>query len=267
MSRIGFEKVSNKIPKRLAKDNLLEMKGMFKSRHQGGATFELSVPAVSLHAGEFIAVVGESGCGKSTLLDILALVLRPPQCERFCLQQPESTEPSNRLDISALWDTLDEKSLANIRRNHLGYVLQTGGLLAFLTVWQNLQLPMRVKGVFQDRIKIDDLVRRMGVEGLLGIKPQFLSGGQRHRVAILRALVHKPAIVLADEPTAAVDKSRARKIVQDFQSLAKDEGTAIVMVTHDQGLVADVADRVFGFEVSQESESMTRSVCTESEAL
>jgi putative ABC transport system ATP-binding protein len=107
------------------------------------------------------------------------------------------------------------------------------------------------------------MAERMGVADCLNRLPESLSGGQRQRVAILRALSHSPRLVLADEPTAAVDKRRARLIVQDLRSLARDEGLSIIMVTHDLDLVHEVADRTYGFEVSQVSESQTLSICSQ----
>ena len=149
--------------------------------------------------------------------------------------------------------------LARVRRELLGYVLQSGGLLPFLNVRRNIGLPRRLKtGRPGD---IADLAERMGLGGLLDKKPRYLSGGQRQRVAILRAIGHRPSLILADEPTAAVDRSRARAIVSDFRDLAKAEGCAIAMVSHDQQLVQDFADRSYGFQVESPSADLTRSTC------
>ncbi|MBK1646497.1 hypothetical protein CKO25_17965 [Thiocapsa imhoffii] len=241
---------------------ILSVSNLTKTRQQGGISFELKVPALSLRAGELIAVVGESGCGKSTLLDLLALVSCPSSCDGFLFQTQGGAGGS---DIAALWKAGRESTLARLRRQHLGYVLQTGGLLPFLTVRQNLELPLHIQGLQVDPIRLNELASRIGVADLMGKKPQFLSGGQRQRVAILRALVHSPTLVLADEPTAAVDRTRARRIVADFRSLAWDGGCTIVMVTHDQPLVDGVADRQFGFRLEQVSENLTRSICLEGE--
>ena len=229
---------------------------MLKKREQGGVSFELKVPHFRLERGQFVAVVGASGCGKSTLLDILALVLRPNQCQEFSIYAS-----GNQVNLKTLWNKDQESSLAEIRRNLFGYILQTGGLLPFLTVKKNIYLPIKIKKSGYSDEKIIQLAQRMGVENLLSKKPQFLSGGQRQRVAILRAMAHQPAIILADEPTAAVDKENARIIVQNFHTLAKEAGTTIVMVTHDHDLVAELADTTFTFKVTHESETLTRSVC------
>ncbi len=230
--------------------NIIEMQ---KQREQGGISFELNVPNFSLQRGQFVAIVGASGCGKSSLLDILALVLRPNQCKEFIISTATET-----MDITEIWK--HEAKLAEIRRNIFGYVLQTGGLLPFLTVERNINLPIKVKQSGYSPTDIYKLAQKMGVEHILTKKPQFLSGGQRQRVAILRAMAHKPDIILADEPTAAVDKENAHIIVKNFYELAKEIGTTIVMVTHDYDLVSKLADITYTFQVSHESAIKTRSV-------
>lgn len=236
---------------------MLVLRNVVKVREQGNSHFELSVPNLAINAGEFIAVVGESGCGKSTLLDLLALISSPTSAERYRASFPES----NFQDIAQLWKTGNERALAEIRLKHLGYVLQTGGLLPYLTVLDNLMLPLRLNHIADARERVEQMAERMGVGDCLGRLPETLSGGQRQRVAILRALSHRPSIVLADEPTAAVDKKRAELIVRDFRILARDEGLSIVMVTHDWHLVENIADSSYGFDVSQISDSHIRSIC------
>jgi len=232
------------------------LRDLVRLREQGGVAFELRVPRFELHAGEFVALVGESGCGKSTLLDILALVLRPSSVGGFLLRDHVA---HHAVDIQALWHQNDEDGLARVRREMLGYVLQSGGLLPFLDVRRNITLPRRLKtGEAGD---VRELATRMGLQGLLDKKPRYLSGGQRQRAAILRALAHRPGIILADEPTAAVDRSRARSIVSDFRELAKAEGCAIAMVSHDMQLVETFADRIFGYRLETPEENLTISTC------
>ncbi|MDM8564067.1 ABC transporter ATP-binding protein [Candidatus Halobeggiatoa sp. HSG11] len=232
---------------------LLSIIEMQKKREQGGISFELNVPTFNLQQGQFVAIVGASGCGKSSLLDILALVLRPSQCKEFLIHTA-----SEIMNITEIWK--HEAKLATIRRNIFGYVLQTGGLLPFLTVERNIYLPIKVKHSGYSTEDIYELAKKMGVEQILTKKPQYLSGGQRQRVAILRAMAHKPNIILADEPTAAVDKENAHIIVKNFYSLAKESGTTIVMVTHDHDLVAELADITYTFKVKHESATATSSV-------
>jgi putative ABC transport system ATP-binding protein len=236
---------------------VLSLQGVVKVREQSGSRFELGLPALSVAPGEFVAVVGESGCGKSTLLDLLALISRPTRAQGYRMRLAGGEVQ----DIAALWRLQDEQALASIRRRHLGYVLQTGGLLPYLSVRDNLLLPMRLNRLPGGSERILSMSRRFGVEDCLSRLPESLSGGQRQRVAILRALAHAPSVVLADEPTAAVDRRRAVQIVQDFHALARQEGLAIIMVTHDLDLVRGVADASYGFEVEQLAANHTRSTC------
>ncbi|QVL50258.1 MAG: ATP-binding cassette domain-containing protein [Thiocapsa sp.] len=241
----------------------LEIHNTIKRREQGGVVFELNIGRFSLFKGEFVAIVGESGCGKSTLLDLLALVSRPTDCEVFRYRALES---ESHHDVKLLWDQGDESGLARLRRSELGYVLQTGGLLPFLSVRQNIELATQLNGERRD----DDLTRfarQMGIEKVLDKKPQYLSGGQRQRVAILRALHHRPRLILADEPTAAVDKRRAQHIVEDFNRLAQKTDATVVMVTHDRALVAPFAHRTFSFAVEEVTSTFTRSVCYQEDGL
>lgn len=230
-----------------------QLRNVVKRREQGGVIFELHVPEFKLHGGELVAIVGDSGCGKSTLLDMLALVSRPTNSDVF--------KYFTEYDVKQLWQQNQEKQLSHIRRQYLGYVLQTGGLLPFLTVFQNIQLPAKLNGLHNDQY-ITQLAARFGIEETLTKKPQYLSGGQRQRVAILRALQHHPKVILADEPTAAVDKKNAYKIVEKFLELAKENNTTIVMVTHDRALVSQLKNIVYyTFDLETQSENFTKSTC------
>lgn len=242
----------------VAPASMVTLEGVLKTRAQGGSVFELKVPRFVVHAGELVALVGASGCGKSTLLDIIALVMAPTQVGSFTLQAGSDAAVQ---DVRRLWQQGDEAALAALRRDHLGYVLQTGGLLPFLSVRDNIALPGRIKGVAHATERVEALAARLGVAGCLERMPDSLSIGQRQRVAIVRALAHQPRLVLADEPTAAVDKARARAIMDDMQALARDEGVAVVMVTHDTDLVRGRADVTYTFDTEQVSEQTTRSVC------
>ncbi|GAA0598527.1 ABC transporter ATP-binding protein [Caenispirillum bisanense] len=235
---------------------LLHMKDLTRTREQADARFELSVPDFRVAAGEFVAVVGASGCGKSTLLDILALVLRPSGAQHFRL-----AGEAGWIDLADLWRRNDERALAALRRTRLGYVLQTGGLLPFLTVAENIALPARLTGQTLSRPELEAMAADIGIRQVLDKKPQYISGGQRQRAAILRALAHAPGLILADEPTAAVDQERARAIVADFRRAASERGCAVVMVTHDRDLVAPVADRAYTFTLDHPAPTVVRSVC------
>lgn len=236
---------------------MVYLEDLLKTRSQGESVFELRVPRFAVLPGQMIAVIGESGCGKSTLLDMVALVMAPTRVARFEVASAQG----HVHDVAGLWALGREGDLARLRRDCFGYVLQTGGLLPFLTVGQNVLLPGRIKGSGMSESRVRALASRLGVEHCLDRMPASLSIGQRQRAAILRALAHQPRLVLADEPTAAVDKARARAILDDMHKLAWEEGVAVVVVTHDVDLVTNRADVVYSFETTQVSEQVTRSVC------
>lgn len=237
---------------------ILCLQDVCKEREKGGNRFVLTVPSFVIQPGEFIAIVGASGCGKSTLLDMLALVLRPTEVGAFTIRMPDRGRVYPVMKMN-------EKALAQIRKADIGYVLQTGGLLPFLSVRDNIRLPCRINGMTQIEGRVDALAKRLKISEQLSKKPQFLSGGQRQRVAIARALAHNPPLVLADEPTAAVDKPTAIEIRQAFKELTQEMGVTLCMVTHDESLVADVADRTFTFRVERDADmpELTRATCYE----
>ncbi|MCA1794331.1 MAG: ATP-binding cassette domain-containing protein [Desulfobacteraceae bacterium] len=237
---------------------MVYLEGLVKTRSQSESVFELHVPHFTVAPGQMVAIIGESGCGKSTLLDIIALVMAPTRVDRFLVAAGNGGPPA---DVAAHWATDAEGLLAALRRDSLGYVLQTGGLLPFLNVRRNICLSARIKGVALAAERVESLARRLGVVDCLERMPLSLSIGQRQRVAIVRALVHRPRLVLADEPTAAVDKGRARAIMDDMYALARDESVAVVVVSHDVDLVMDRADTVYTFTTDQLSEQLSRSLC------
>lgn len=199
--------------------------------------FALLIPEFQCSAGEFIAIVGPSGCGKSTLLDTLGLVLRPHVAEEFVFS------PRSNPSLSGLHRE-PESVLAKLRRRHFGYVLQTGGLIPSLTVEQNIRTTMDFSDRRCDSTRLRMLLESLGIADLLRRKPAQLSGGQRQRVAIARALAHEPSIILADEPTAAVDLALAGEVCSALREQAKQCGAAIVMVTHNPDLARDYSDRM-----------------------
>lgn len=234
---------------------LLNIQGLTKKLQKSDASFQLNIPYFQVASGEFIAIVGESGCGKSTLLDLLGLISAPTKVDDYQLNLSSTL----RFDVAKLWKEGADLSLAKIRHQFLGYILQTGGLLPYLSVEKNLTLSMKIKKMKVQRSHWIKAAREMGVESCLTRFPSTLSGGQRQRVAILRALLHNPRLILADEPTAAVDKRRAQAIVNDLQRLAKEENTAILMVTHDFNLVQHLYDRAYTFEVTEKGHNQIHS--------
>ncbi|MBP3731284.1 MAG: ATP-binding cassette domain-containing protein [Mailhella sp.] len=218
--------------------------GLSLRREKNGSSFTLTVPRLEVSCGQTLAVVGTSGCGKSTLLDMLALILRPGSAERFTLELQGKSE-----DLFAAGPS----RLAQIRGSHIGYVLQSGGLLSFLSVRDNILLPGRLLGLPPASLvkRADELGERLGISGQMQKKPQHLSGGQRQRVAIARALIHNPALVLADEPTAAVDQASAEDICAVFKSVVRESGAALVIVSHDRPLMERMADTMVTFRVEK----------------
>lgn len=226
-------------------------------RQQRNSIFELIIPDFRVMPGQFIAVTGESGCGKSTLLDLLALVLQPRTGGSFLLR----TDQSDIYDIGLLWRNGKENSLSTIRRKAMGYVPQSGGLLPFLSLRDNVYLPPRLNQQAGYKKRLSRMSMQLGIANLMDRMPRTLSGGQRQRGAILRAMAHQPKLILADEPTAAVDSARAARIVSQFHQIAASQNTAIVMVTHDTKLVASGCDVHYSFLVDASNEDHVVSTC------
>ncbi|MCQ6260016.1 ABC transporter ATP-binding protein [Pseudomonas sp. Q11] len=209
---------------------MLSMSAVHKSRGAGSQRYSLVIPRLQLCAGEQLAVVGPSGCGKSTLLDLLALVLAPDQAGQF-----DFTPTNTPVDIAALWRAGQQGVLADLRSRHLGYVLQTGGLLGFLDVRGNIELSRKLLGMADDG-SVTRLVGQLDIADQLGKKPADLSVGQRQRVSCARALAHGPRLLLADEPTAALDPLNAERVMQLLVAQARDHGVCCVVATHDESL-------------------------------
>jgi putative ABC transport system ATP-binding protein len=205
---------------------MLNLSAVHKSRGVGSQRYSLVIPALALRAGEQLAIVGPSGCGKSTLLDLLALVLAPDQVGRFEFDQ---------VDVGALWRADQQSTLAALRSTHLGYVLQTGGLLGFLDVRSNIALSRQLLGLKDDG-SVARLAEQLEISDQLGKKPTALSVGQRQRVSCARALAHAPQLVLADEPTASLDPLNAERVMQALLAQAREHRAACVIATHDEPL-------------------------------
>lgn len=235
----------------MQKHIVFELKNISISREKGGVTFRLEIPELIIYSGEFIGVIGSSGCGKSTFLDILGLILSIDSSEQFRL----SVKQKNTVFRQEI-PSLSDKKLADIRREHIGYILQSGGLLPFLSVQENILLSEKLNNKNITQESFYKLVSLLGIQGQINKKPQYLSGGQRQRVAIARALIHNPEIILADEPTASVDKPTAIEIRDQFKKLAKAYGSSVLMVTHDIEMVENESDRLFTFDVNKVSDSL-----------
>jgi putative ABC transport system ATP-binding protein len=184
-----------------------------------------------VYAGEFVALVGPSGSGKTTLLSILAALLIPTSGEVL-------------IDGHQL-SSMNEGERVRLRRARIGFTFQSNNLIPFLTAQENVDVMLRLNGVQTGGPgeRPADLLSRLGLGDHLHFLPGQLSGGQQQRVAIARALIHDPALVLADEPTAALDTERAFQVVRTFAALVHERGGGGIMVTHDLRMCRHV-DRV-----------------------
>ena len=174
-----------------------------------------------VHAGEFVAVVGPSGSGKTTLLSILAALLAPTSGEVFIDGQELSK--------------MGEGERVALRRRRIGFTFQSNNLIPYLTAKENVEFMLRLNGLDGrgGRSRPDELLGRLGLADRLHSLPAQLSGGEQQRVAIARALIHDPALVLADEPTAALDTQRAFQVVETFANLIHEQNRTGIIVTHD----------------------------------
>lgn len=204
---------------------IIKLEGI-KKVYQLGGTLIRAVRGIGLtvREGEMVAIMGASGSGKSTLLNIIG-----------CLDRP--TEGAYYLDGQDV-SQLDKKQLAAIRNKKLGFVFQGFNLLGRSTVKANVQLPMIYAGV--EKGEMEDRAREalgwVGLSAYLDHLPSQMSGGQQQRVAIARALVNNPAMVLADEPTGALDSRTSVEIMSVIQKLNWEKGITVVMVTHEEDI-------------------------------
>ncbi|MBT3047665.1 MAG: ABC transporter ATP-binding protein [gamma proteobacterium symbiont of Ctena orbiculata] len=207
---------------------IYHLRDVVKTREAEGSAFRLRVPSLQIALGEKIALIGESGCGKSTLLDMLSMTLKPSEIGSFRFR-PEPG--ANTVDISALWQKRHLNLLGDLRRLRIGYVMQTGGLLPYLTVRENINLSRRLLDMQDDGL-VDELANDLGIRRHLDKLPHMLSVGERQRVAIGRALAHRPAIVIADEPTASLDPIAAERIMSLFIELVDELHITVILASH-----------------------------------
>ena len=211
---------------------IIDLEDVERVRGSGAEAFHLRIERLAIHEGERVAILGPSGCGKSTCLDLLAMTLRPTSAGRFRLRLRGEGEA----DVAALWDSADRALMTALRARHFGYVLQTGGLLPFLSIYENVVVSRRLLGLACPG-PADDILRFLGVHHLARRIPAKVSIGERQRAAVARAIAHSPRIVLADEPTASLDPANAEKVMALFVRLAAELGITLVVVSHDRALV------------------------------
>lgn len=211
-----------------------------------GNTEVVAMNDVSLRVeqGQVVALLGPSGAGKSTLLTAAGLI-NPPTSGRIVIGGVPVMDADRPL-----------VDLRSFRRKHLGFVFQKANLIPFLTALENVQIAMEINDmpVRAARRRAVELLEYLGVGERAGNLPDALSGGQQQRVAVARALANRPSLILADEPTAALDSHRGRQVMELFRKVSREQGSGVVVVTHDHRSL-DVFDRIFEMEDGKLKES------------
>jgi putative ABC transport system ATP-binding protein len=208
------------------------LKKIYKTRFSTVQVEALKNINFSVEEGEFVAIMGESGSGKTTLLNLIALLDKP-------------TSGSIKLyDKDIL--KIDDKEISSFRRDHLGFVFQNFNLLDTFNVKDNIALPLVLKEVEQNLIekRVKEIANLVNIGDLLEKYPYEISGGQKQRVAISRALVNNPKLILADEPTGALDSNSSNELLEVFKDINK-RGQTIIMVTHSVRAAAEASRVLF----------------------
>ena len=213
----------------------IELKNVTKTYHQGETpVVALDRLDLRISEGEFLAVTGKSGCGKSTLINMIG-GLDSPDHGQVIVNGEDLTQ-------------MDDRRLTLFRRDKVGIIFQFFNLLPILTIEENIALPLLLKnGSDTVKAKIDGLLRQLDLFDRRSHRPHELSGGEMQRVAICRALVNDPDIILADEPTGNLDSSTGSQVLEILKQLKKEEGKTILLVTHSREGAA-VADRILKME-------------------
>ena len=183
---------------------------------------------LTVESGEFVAIMGSSGSGKSTLLNLIG-GMDVPDRGRIVVDK----------DVIS---SFSEEDLTVFRRKKVGFIFQFFNLLQNITVYENIEMPLLLNGQEGYEKRVSEYIEMVGLQGRENDYPAALSGGEQQRVAVVRALVHDPGIILADEPTGNLDTRTGMSIVELIRSVAKKNGKTVVLVTHNQA-VADHADR------------------------
>ncbi len=212
----------------MSNKNIIEIKGLKKSYDKGKIT-ALNGIDLEIKKGEFVSIIGPSGSGKSTLLNMIGAL---------------DTAGEGSVEVAGI-DLTKTKDLSKFRSQEIGFVFQLHNLIPNLTVLENVQIPMigtSISGKDMEKRALE-LLKSVDLEDRINQRPTKLSGGERQRVAIARALVNNPSIILADEPTGALDSKTGDIILDLLKDLHKKENVTLVMVTHEP-YVANMADRI-----------------------
>ena len=221
-------------------NKIIQMKNIVK-RFFIGCPNELQVLNrinLEVHTGEFVAIVGASGSGKSTLMNIIGALDRPTEGDYFL----------DGVDINSV----DDNKLSSIRNSKVGFVFQTFNLVPRTTAQKNVELPMLYAGVAraQRAERAKELLQLVGMGDRMDHMPNELSGGEKQRVAIARSMANNPAVILADEPTGALDSVTGRLVMDIFHSLHREKGKTILLITHSNEL-ADETQRIITIKDGQ----------------
>lgn len=197
----------------------LDIRGISKSYGQDTVLKSLDL---MIHSGERVALMGPSGSGKSTLLN--------------CCSGIDTVDTGDIYIAGQCLTKLSQKELESVRRSYVGYVFQQFNLLPTLNAFENIELPAQLIGLPKDeRVeRVNQLLKRVGLEHKSAQLPGTMSGGERQRVAVARALVHKPGLILADEPTGSLDSNAGEQVLDLLEDLSNESKTALLLVTHDQ---------------------------------
>ena len=211
---------------------LIDVKSLYKIYNEGQESEVRALDGVSLgiDRGEFVAIIGQSGSGKSTLMNILG-----------CLDIPTYGDYHlDGVDVTERTDT----QLAHIRNKQIGFIFQGYNLIPALNVWENVELPLLYQGVLGSKRRdlVEPALERVNLLDRAKHKPTEMSGGQQQRAAIARAIATRPPIIMADEPTGALDSRTGKHVLEILHGLHED-GSTIILITHDNGIAA-TAERV-----------------------
>lgn len=216
---------------------MIQVKQLFHSFSIGKKENQQKVEVIKnvsfeINAGEIVAVVGRSGSGKSTLLHLIAGFLQPDQ-GKILIQNNDLT-------------VMNEEQLASFRLEHVGFIFQNFQLMPGLNAQQNIEFPLILAGVsLEERTKrVEEMLQLVGLQEVARHYPNELSGGQQQRVGIARALINRPSLILADEPTGSLDSETEQEILQLIRDLNQTHQLTFVMITHDDA-VAQMADRMY----------------------
>ncbi|MHB0958602.1 MAG: ABC transporter ATP-binding protein [Pirellulaceae bacterium] len=216
----------------------IETRGVTKVYGSGNTeVVAMREATIAVRRGEVIALLGPSGSGKSTFLTAVGLI-NPPTSGQILIG-----------DVMVLDGPVPLVNLRSFRRKHIGYVFQKSNLIPFLSARENVQIALEINGTAPRlaRRRAMELLAELGVADRAGHGTSMLSGGQQQRVAIARALANDPSILLADEPTAALDSHRGRQVMELFRRVAREHGTGVIVVTHDHRTL-EVFDTTYEME-------------------